>query len=147
VERKKLGIPVIVTNPRAVWDHIFSKGIDEQSLLSNLPEAEWRLTASLQKDEMFVFRMGREALEKALLDGYYDLISNNLYRVQKISSGDYYFRHHLETRLEKDNIEFNQFVSIGKVIRIKSLSKFINQKPIKIRLNSLGMVEAIIRES
>ena len=33
----------------------------------------------------------------------YALISKNLYRVQKFTIKDYFFRHHLETKVEDDN--------------------------------------------
>jgi CRISPR-associated endonuclease Csn1 len=138
VERKKAGIPVIATDPAKLWDIVLAKGIEDQKLLENLPAQDWSFVDSLQQNEMFVFRMTRDELESAIRDERFDLISPNLYRVQKISNGDYVFRHHLETKLEKDASEFKVYQQLGKVIRITSLKIFKQMYPLKISLNQIG---------
>jgi CRISPR-associated endonuclease Csn1 len=143
VERKKNGIPVIAADPGQIWDLVLLKGIDDQKLLQNLPDVSWRMITSMQQYEMFVFRMTRDELDAAIRGDRFDLISPNLYRVQKISEGDYFFRHHLETKLEKDNAEAKEFLAIGKMIRISSLAAFKAQHPIKVHLDALGRLKNI----
>ena len=62
---------------------------------------------SMKQNEYFVFpneQTGFKPNELDLLKSEnYHLINPNLYRVQKIATKDYTFRHHLETNVETDN--------------------------------------------
>lgn len=138
--RKKAGLPVIVENPKQVWDYILEKGIDDQKILSSLPKDDWKFIQSLQQNEMFVFRMSRDELEHAIKNKELETVSQNLYRVQKISEKDYFFRHHLETRLGKDSAEEKVNMNLGKMVRITSLNVFKNIQPIKVRINQTGEI-------
>lgn len=140
VVRKQLNIPVIVKSPKEVWDHIFDKGIENQEVLANLPKEDWKFLESLQQNEMFVFGMTREELENAIKDNKFDQISLNLFRVQKISEKDYNFRHHLETRLGKDQIEESKNLSLGKLIRLRNPSVFKISPPLKVNITPLGNI-------
>jgi CRISPR-associated endonuclease Csn1 len=140
VERKKVGLPVIVENPSAVWDMILSKGFENQDLLKGLPQPEWRFITSLQQNEMFVFGMEKSQLIAVLNMSKFPEVSKRLYRVQKLSTRDYYFRHQYETRLEKNPEEGGQFASLGKMMRIKNLSKLATLNPIKVRIDTLGRI-------
>ena len=66
----------------------------------------------------------------------YEEISQNLYRVQKFSSKDYYFRHHLETVLNDDkklkNITWK---------RINSMSGL--EGIVKVRINHIGQIVSV----
>ena len=74
----------------------------------------------------------------------YDMISPNLYRVQKVSriekgtsaSRDYWFRHHLETILNDDSRLKNSTFK-----RINSLKPL--EGIIKVRINSIGKIVAV----
>lgn len=143
VERKKNGIPVIAADPGQLWDLVLLKGIDDQKLLQNLPDASWRMITSLQQNEMFVFRMTRDELESAIQGNRFELISPNLYRVQKLSETYYVFRHHLETKLEKDTAEAREFLSMGKMIIIASVASFIQRNPLKVHLDAVGRLKNI----
>ncbi len=61
------------------------------------------------------------------------LISPHLFRVQKISSGDYYFRHHLETNVEEEKSlrgkTWERIQAIGKLSGI-----------VKVRVNHIGQI-------
>ena len=85
---------------------------------------------------------------------YQDAISNNdnallskyLYRVQKVSKGIYYFRHHLETTVDdKYNGEKNENLSIniGKLIRIASLGALKAKNPHKVHISITGKITEI----
>lgn len=95
-------------------------------------ELGWEFLFTLKQNEMFVFpnpATGFSPLEIDLLDPQNKaIISPNLYRVQKLSKRDYYFRHHLETSVTHDIKEVT-FKRIG----INSL-----EGSVKVRLNHLG---------
>jgi CRISPR-associated endonuclease Csn1 len=141
VERRKLGIPVIINDPKSSWDLVLEKGIDDQEILKNIPESDWKFFKSLQKDEMFVFRMSKDEFKSALSSNNSNIISSNMYRVQKISESYYVFRHHLESRLEKDYAEGKEFITSDRMIRIQSLDSFQRHNPIKVHIDTLGKVK------
>ena len=84
---------------------------------------------------MFVFpnkEIGFDPQEIDLLDPKNKkLISPNLFRVQKISTKNYFFRHHLETTVEEKK-ELQQIT----YKQIQSLSPLNNI--VKVRINHLG---------
>ncbi len=67
----------------------------------------WQFLFSMKQNEYFVFpneTTGFNPNETDLLNpDNYGSISSNLYRVQKFTVKDYFFRHHLETNVESDN--------------------------------------------
>jgi len=135
VERKKYGLPIIITNPAEVWNKIQDRDLPE-SFLNGLPLVDWTFEVSLQQNEMFVLGMPEEDYFKAIMDKNYSLISDYLYRVQKIGSGDYSFRFHLETKLD-DSTEAKR---VNKVYRIRSITGFIDLNPIKLKIDCLGNI-------
>lgn len=147
LNRKRFGIPVVIKNTKSVWDYLFEKKDLENEIpsevIENLPADGWEYVTSMQQNEMFVFEIDRETLQNAINQNEYDLISKHLYRVQKITSGDYYFRHHLETKVDDkygEKKDENLSRELGKVKRITSLVKMTG---IKIRVNSLGKIMQI----
>ena len=66
VERKKYGVPVIITNPSEVWENIQDKELPE-SFLNSLPQFDWIFEVSLQQNEMFIIGMTEEDYQKAIL--------------------------------------------------------------------------------
>ena len=55
------------------------------------------LVVSMRENEMFIFDITRAELESAIAQNDYSSISKNLFRVRKLTSGSYWFNHHLET--------------------------------------------------
>lgn len=95
----------------------------------------WTFLFSMKKNEYFVFpdeRTGFDPSDYDLLNpDNYHIVSPHLFRVQKLSSKDYCFRHHLETGVEERN-ELKD--TTWK--RIKSLNRLIGV--VKVRINHLG---------
>ncbi|WPR76614.1 type II CRISPR RNA-guided endonuclease Cas9 [Algoriphagus sp. NG3] len=95
----------------------------------------WKFLFTLKQNEFFVFPSNDfDPSEIDLQDERnYHLISLNLYRVQKIGTKDYTFRHHLETVLndlkELDSISYHRLRSPEKLRYIK-----------KVRINHLGKI-------
>ncbi|MGY6561779.1 MAG: type II CRISPR RNA-guided endonuclease Cas9 [Luteibaculaceae bacterium] len=96
----------------------------------------WEFLFSMKQNEMFVFpneKTGFNPSEIDLLDPKNrSLISPNLFRVQKFTNRDYFFRHHLETNVENNGLTKNiTWIRTG-------LNKI--DLIVKLRLNHLGFV-------
>ena len=100
----------------------------------------WEFLFSMKQNEFFVFpneKTGFNPQETDLMDANnWSAISPNLYRVQKFTTGDYFFRHHLETNVENSNnlkdITWKRINSANNLAGI-----------VKVRLNHLGEIVAI----
>ena len=98
----------------------------------------WQFCFSMKQNEYFVFpneATGFDPEETDLTNpDNFHLISPNLFRVQKLSSKDYWFRHHLETKIED--------VKELKDITWKRITALQNLKGIvKVRVNHIGQIE------
>jgi len=114
ITRKNQGLPIIKKQHELGWEFLFT----------------------LKQNECFVFpneETGFDPSEIDLLDpANVSKISPNLFRVQKITSGDYWFRHHLETLIEvKSELKGTTFKRLG----LSGITKTI-----KVRLNHLGEI-------
>jgi CRISPR-associated endonuclease Csn1 len=92
----------------------------------------WEFLFTMKQNEMFVFPSNDfDPSEIDLLNpDNYQLISKNLYRVQKIATKYYTFRHHLETTVTND-LDFT-----FKRIQTPNLLKGIT----KVRINHIGKI-------
>lgn len=138
VERKKYGIPTIITNPAAVWENVSS--IMPESFQEQLPaSATWRFVFSMQQNEMFILGLEEELYQDAIRNNDYALLSKHLYRVQKMAKGDYYFRHHLETSVDDDSSTAKQ---MGKMKRLSKKTLQANN-PHKVHVGITGKITEI----
>lgn len=100
----------------------------------------WQFLFSMKQNEYFVFpneNTGFNPKEIDLLNPEnYALISPNLFRVQKFSTKDYVFRHHLETSIE-DKKELQEITWK----RITSLTRI--DRMVKVRVNHIGQIVSI----
>lgn len=100
----------------------------------------WRFLFSMKANEMFVFPDAATGFNPADIDltdpKNAAIISPHLFRVQSVSEGDYWFRHHLETTTEKDrdlkDITWK---------RIKSIQTMLNV--VKVRIDHLGRIVGV----
>jgi CRISPR-associated endonuclease Csn1 len=137
VERKKNNVPIVIKNPSEVWTTILeSKDKNSQEFLSKLPKDKWIFIESLQQNEMFILGMNTQDFNQALSNHNYKAISRHLYRVQKITSSDYYFRSHLETELD----DSEESKKSKRYYRFKSIGAFENLNPKKVVINNLGNI-------
>lgn len=135
VERKKYGIPVIIKDTNVLWDEMANKDLPE-TFMNNLPPAGLILVVSLQQNEMFILGMPEEEYRSGIKEKNYRLLNKYLYRVQKISSGAYYFRYHVETVLDQSD----EALIIHKFYRVKSLGAYLKLNPHKVKVNILGEI-------
>ena len=131
IERAKYQLPMIIKDPRAVVEEALERNVPD-SVLSSLPHSSWTFVESLQKNEMFLIGLSNDEIARAIKEADRATLNDHLYRVQKFSSKDYYFRYHLETQL--DDIKDG---SIPKFYRV-SFSKYLKLNPRKVRVDLLG---------
>ncbi len=101
-------------------------------------ELGWEFRFTMKRNEYFIFP--DQTFNPAEVDltnpENYAIISPHLFRVQKLSAKEYFFRHHLETtegiQTSLQNITW---------IRIKSLEKI--RHIIKVRINHIGQIVAV----
>lgn len=101
----------------------------------------WRFLFTMKKDEMFLFPNKNDDFYPDEINwrvndkGFYDIdnpvvISKNLFRVQKIATRNYMFRHHLETSVSND-LDF-AFKLLQSTPHLKGI--------VKVRLNHIGNI-------
>ncbi len=99
-------------------------------------EIGWQFQFTMKQNECFIFpndKTGFNPQEIDLLNpANYHLISPNLFRVQKIATKDYTFRHHLETTIDIKNGTKN--------ITWKRLGINGIENIVKVRINHLGKI-------
>ena len=98
---------------------------------------EWTFKFTIKRNEYFVFPNEQEGFNPRKIDmldrSNYHLISPNLFRVQKISTKEYVFRHHLESQLidkkETRGITWERISSCNGLKRL-----------VKVQINHLGNI-------
>ena len=93
-----------------------------------LPEDGDTIVATLEINDMFLLGLSDEEF-RSNKDNF-QVLSKNLYRVQKISSMDYTFRHHLASTISNDNEEW----------RMQSFKAWEEANPIKVKVSPLGKI-------
>ena len=97
----------------------------------------WQFLFTMKQNEYFVFpnpATGFDPSEIDLLDERnYDRISPNLFRVQKLSSKYYVFRHHLETNV--DELKELKDTAWKRITAINNLKGIL-----KVRVNHIGRI-------
>lgn len=140
VDRARYGIPLVITHPREVIEQVLQRGDVPESVLSLLPPSDWVFVDSLQQDEMVVIGLSDEELQRALEEQDYRKLSEHLYRVQKLSSSEYYFRYHLETSVADVT---NTSGRIPKFHRVKSFKSYEEKNVRKVRVDLLGRISLL----
>lgn len=141
VERKRLGLPVIIRQPDEAWDIVqsdmerFTPGF-----LEKLPAPEWRYAFSLQQNELVILGLDRDVIHAAVGQGDYKLLGPHLYRVRGMSvdgnSLDLWFLQQYETQPRKDKP--SQIA--GRARRIQSYKALVGLNPVKVRIDLLGRI-------
>ena len=101
-------------------------------------ELGWRFRFTMKQNEYFVFPA--EDFNPAEVDltnpANYALISPHLFRVQKLSTKNYMFRHHLETTVEdKKELRDMTWINIRNCEGLRNI--------IKVRVNHIGQIVAV----
>lgn len=145
VERRKYGIPVVITNPLEVWDKVGYKELPE-SFLSKLPDINWKYSTSFQLNDMFILGLPEDLFQDAIKNNDYVTLNKYLYRTQKYTTKEYCFRLHTETTVDDKYAGVkNEMLSkqLGKLKKIQSLSAWKAQNPHKVRVSLLGNISIL----
>ncbi len=112
-----------------------TRQINKLPIVEPVNEKGYKLKFTMKQNEMFL--IPTRDFDPSNYDLHdvknSSLISDNLYRVQKITSKDYFFRHHLETTLNDDKT-----VKDLLYYRIRSTTDL--RSFVKLRLNHLGQL-------
>lgn len=99
----------------------------------------WQFLFSMKQNEYFVFSNDKTGFNPKEIDllnpDNYHLISPNLFRVQKFTTKDYVFRHHLETTVESHNLLKDiTWLRLG-INGIRNVTK--------VRVNHIGLIVSV----
>ncbi len=143
VERKKFGVPVVISNPHDVWDSIMDKDLPQEFLVK-LPKDDWTYILSMQENEMFVLGMEEDEFNDAIEAKDNAVLNKHLYRIQNISSLFYNFRYHTETKVDDKyaGIENgrNASMSLGALVPIRSFGSLFALFPHKVKIDIMGRI-------
>jgi CRISPR-associated endonuclease Csn1 len=100
----------------------------------------WQFLFTMKRNECFIFPNEKTGFNPKDIDllnpENYHLVSPNLFRVQKLATKNYFFRHHLETKvdIEKElaGITYKPQLGLNGIINI-----------LKVRINHLGKIVKI----
>ena len=111
-----------------------------ESVLKSLPPSDWRLEVTLRRNELLLVGMSDEEITVALETQNYSLLGRHLYRVQKLTTRDYYFRHHLESSVKDDK---NAAGEVPKFYRVQSMKTYSDLNPRKVKVDRLGRISLL----
>ncbi|WP_455108869.1 type II CRISPR RNA-guided endonuclease Cas9 [Porphyromonas sp.] len=140
IERVRFGLPPIIYNPHATMEQALAIADLPESVLKGLPPSDWVIKETLRRDEFFLMGMSDEEIASALEAQNYSLLSRHLYRVQKLSSINYVFRHHLETSVKEDKSTRGE---VPRSYRVQSLTTYSNLNPRKVKIDRLGRISLL----
>lgn len=137
VERKRYGLPAIIKEPAAVWDYVNNTDVTiPEEVLVSLPDASSIFLESMQINDMFILGMENDEYENAIRDKDYKTLSENLYCVQNLSSGQYRFRRHTESKYDINDMN----KADKRFYNIKSLDALFCLNPHKISIDIQGAI-------
>lgn len=99
-----------------------------------LPENGKEIVATLQINDMFLLGLNEEEINWG--NPNYNVLKAHLYRVQKLTSGDYFFRKHTSSTVTDK--EYKQIRGFG-----EGKTGWFTFNPIKVRVSVTGMIEKI----
>lgn len=138
VKRKRFGLPLIVTDPDKAWDKVLAlknqEDIDE--LAASLPPAGSEFVTSLQRNEMVVLGMSNDEWRDAVESKDYAALNRHLYRVWKLSAGEYAFRFHTDTNVEISDAGRNMHL----YYLLTSVKALQSMNPHKVKVDILGNI-------
>ena len=100
-----------------------------------LPQDGKEVIATLQINDMFLLGLTDIDWEKP----NHEMLKAHLYRVQKFTSGDYYFRKHTESKLDGELGKAYQYIKgFG-----EGKTGWKTHNPIKVKISSIGKIEKL----
>ena len=140
IERVRFGLPPIIYDPRATMEQALSIAELPESVIKDLPPSDWVIKETLRRDEFFLMGMSDEEIASALEAQNYSLLSRHLYRVQKLATRSYWFRHHLETSVQDKT---NSRGDVPKFHCVTSFKGYGKLNPRKVKIDRLGRISLL----
>ena len=140
IERVRFGLPPIIYDPRATMEQALAIAELPESILKALPPSDWVIEEILRRDEFFLMGMSDEEIAAALETQNYSLLSRHLYRVQKLATRSYWFRHHLETSVQDKT---NSRGDVPKFHCVTSFKAYGKLNPRKVKVDRLGRISLL----
>ncbi len=100
----------------------------------NLPFDGKEIVTTLHINDMFLLGLKEEEINWDNLD--YDVLNENLYRVQKLTSGDYFFRKHKSSTVTDD--DYKQIRGFG-----EGKTGWFTFNPIKVKISVSGKIQKV----
>lgn len=136
VKRRRVGLPAIIKDPAEAWDTLIAlehlEGMED--LVNTMPPANSKLVMTLQRNEMVVLGMSDEEWRDAVASNDVRTINRHLYRVWKLSSGEYCFKFHTNTITAKEEGD----KEIKQHYILTSISALLSLHPRKATVSILG---------
>jgi CRISPR-associated endonuclease Csn1 len=128
----------------SLWDCVKRKQ-NGLPLIQNEHKDGHLFVGSFPRDEIFICELSREQIMDAVEKNNRKLLSKYLYKlmslsVEKETTIDVSFRHHLETKDDKSNTAY----ALKKVIRVRKISDLL--KFTKVKINHLGQITKVFAE-
>lgn len=144
VERKRLGLPVIIRRPDLAWELVESDMARfTPSFLEKLPHPEWNYAFSLQQNEMVLLGLDPDIAHAAIEQQDYSLLGLHLYRMRGMTgegnSMDIWFLHQYETQPQKTT----SAQTAKRSYRITSYKRLEELHPVKVRIDTLGRITLV----
>ena len=140
IERVRFGLPPIIYDPRTTMEQALAIADLPESVLKALPPSDWVIEEILRRDEFFLMGMSDEEIASALETQNYSLLSRHLYRVQKLATRSYWFRHHLETSVQDKT---NSRGDVPKFHCVTSFKGYEKLNPRKVKVDRLGKISLL----
>ena len=99
-----------------------------------LPADGKEIVSTLHINDMFLLGLNEDEINWENLD--YDILKDHLYRVQKLTSGDYFFRKHKSSTITDD--DYNQIRGFG-----EGKTGWFTFNPIKVKISVSGKISKI----
>lgn len=100
----------------------------------------WRFLFTMKRNEYFVVPDEQSSFNPSECDlkapQYAAIVAKYLYRVQKVTTKDYYFRHHYETTVQEDSsMQNTTWIRVRNCNGLKGM--------VKVRINHLGQIVSV----
>ena len=136
-KRKRLGVPVVITDPASAWDYLaeLPEIDDVREVAMSMPERDSTFIMDMRMGDMFILGMTDEEYRDAIATGDKATLLKHLYRVQKLTQGDYYFRLHTETTIGKEE---KKDILMKSLYRVTSTKTLFSLHPRKVKISHIG---------
>lgn len=134
-QRVAWGLPAVIEDVHAAYAHVEQLGEKVPDTLYLPDSPDWTFVVSLAINDMFVFDLDPAEIDFKNPKNR-KKVSERLFKVRKLSSGNFWFLHHTETEILEDNTS----KKYGRA-RFASMASLTGS--VKVKISHLGQIVAI----